>query len=165
MCCIYSVDGFRIFSPAPRDTEPPPPPPPKQDGDRISNQFLCHIWKKRNERSNVGGVSISRKGAPYQKGCVVNGQMTLLRQATNEYAPPHPSPPVGLRFMYAFVFTVRRIHHFIPWSCTHHARRFFCLSISVEANLPRGSGGLKRGKQTLPYVAVTIVRGLTTPHP
>ena len=33
----------------------------KQDGDR----FLCNIWKKRNERPNVGGVSIrSRNGAP-----------------------------------------------------------------------------------------------------
>ena len=28
----------------------------KQDGDRISEQFLCSIWKKRNERPNVGGV-------------------------------------------------------------------------------------------------------------
>ena len=31
----------------------------KQDGDRISRQFLCSTWKKRNERPNVGGVSIS----------------------------------------------------------------------------------------------------------
>ena len=46
----------------------------KSDGDRISKQFLCSIWKKRNERSNVGGVSIrSRNGAPFRKGCVVNG--------------------------------------------------------------------------------------------
>ena len=37
----------------------------KQDGDRISKQFLCHTWKNRNERPNVGGVSIrSRNGAP-----------------------------------------------------------------------------------------------------
>ena len=50
----------------------------KQDGDdRINKQFLCNIWKKRNERPNVGGVSIrSRNGAPSRKGCVVNGQMT-----------------------------------------------------------------------------------------
>ena len=49
----------------------------KQDGDRISKQFLCHVWKKRNERPNVGGVSIrSRNGAPSRKGCVGNGQMT-----------------------------------------------------------------------------------------
>ena len=48
-----------------------------QDGDRISRQFLCSIWKKRNERPNVGGVSIrSRNGAPSRTGCVVNGQMT-----------------------------------------------------------------------------------------
>ena len=33
--------------------------------------------KERNERPNVGGVSIrSRNGAPSRKGCVVNGQMT-----------------------------------------------------------------------------------------
>ena len=44
----------------------------KQDGDRISKQFLCSIWKKRDERPNIGGVSIrSRNGAPSRKGCVV----------------------------------------------------------------------------------------------
>ena len=49
----------------------------KQDGDKISKQFLCNIWKTRNERPNDGGVSIrSRNGAPSRKGCVVNGQMT-----------------------------------------------------------------------------------------
>ena len=49
----------------------------KQDGDRISKQFLRSTWKKRNERPNVGGVSIrSRNGAPSRKGYVVNGQMT-----------------------------------------------------------------------------------------
>ena len=54
----------------------------KQDGDRISKQFLCNMWKKRNERPNVGGVSIrSRNGAPSRKGCEVNGQMT---KASNE---------------------------------------------------------------------------------
>ena len=44
----------------------------KRDGDRISKQFLCITWKKRNERPNVGGVSISRNGVPSRKGCVVN---------------------------------------------------------------------------------------------
>ena len=44
----------------------------KQDGDRISKQFHCNIWKKRNERPNIGGASIrSRNGAPSRKGCVV----------------------------------------------------------------------------------------------
>ena len=39
----------------------------KQDRDRMSEQFLCS--RKRNERPNVGGVSIrSRNGAPYSKG-------------------------------------------------------------------------------------------------
>ena len=43
-----------------------------QDGDRISKPFLCNIWKKGNERPNVGGVSIrSRNGVPSRKGCVV----------------------------------------------------------------------------------------------
>ena len=38
----------------------------KQDGERISKQFPCGIRKKRNERPNVGGVSIrSRNGAPF----------------------------------------------------------------------------------------------------
>ena len=37
----------------------------KQDGDRISKQFLYSIWNKRNERPNVVGVSTrSRNGAP-----------------------------------------------------------------------------------------------------
>ena len=49
----------------------------KQEGDKISKTFLCNIWKQRNERPIVGGVSIrSRNGAPSRKGCVVNGQMT-----------------------------------------------------------------------------------------
>ena len=49
----------------------------EQDGDRISKQFLCTIWKKRDERPNVGGVSTrGSNGAPSGKGCVVNGQMT-----------------------------------------------------------------------------------------
>ena len=63
----------------------------KQDGDRISAQFQCTIWKRRNERPNVGGVPTrsSRNGAPSRKACVVNRQ--ILRQATNEYVPPPPS--------------------------------------------------------------------------
>ena len=41
----------------------------KQDGDRISKQFLCSMWKKRNECPNVGGVSISiGNGTPSRKG-------------------------------------------------------------------------------------------------
>ena len=49
----------------------------KQEGDKISKTFLCNTWKKRNERPNVGGVSIrSASGAPSRKGCVVNDQMT-----------------------------------------------------------------------------------------
>ena len=56
----------------------------KQGGDRISKQCLCNTWKKRNERPNVGGISIrSRNGARSRKGYVVNGQ-----QATNQYTPP-----------------------------------------------------------------------------
>ena len=59
------------------DSVSKPPPSAKQDGDRISKQFLCGMWKKRNERPNVGGVSIrSRNGAQSRKGCVLNGQMT-----------------------------------------------------------------------------------------
>ena len=43
----------------------------KQDGNRISKQSPCSVWKKRNERLGVGGVSIrSRNGAPCRKGCV-----------------------------------------------------------------------------------------------
>ena len=48
----------------------------KQDGDKICRRFLRSVWKKRNEHLAVGGVSVSRNGAPSQKGCVVNGQTT-----------------------------------------------------------------------------------------
>ena len=49
----------------------------KQEGDNMSKKKLCNIWKKRNERPNVGGVSIrNRNSGPSRKGCVVNGQMT-----------------------------------------------------------------------------------------
>ena len=45
----------------------------KQGGYRMSKQFLCKIWKKRNERPNVRGVYLrSRNGAPSRTGCVVN---------------------------------------------------------------------------------------------
>ena len=44
----------------------------KQDGDKI-----CNVWKKRNERLNVEGVSIrSRNGAPSRERRVVNGNTT-----------------------------------------------------------------------------------------
>ena len=50
----------------------------KQDGDMISKQRLCNIWKKRNERSHVGHVSFwSRNGAPSRKGCVVNEMVKI----------------------------------------------------------------------------------------
>ena len=49
----------------------------KQDGDRMSKQFICNTWKKRNERPNVGSVFIrSKSGAPSRKGGVVNGHTT-----------------------------------------------------------------------------------------
>ena len=62
----------------------------KQEGDTISETFPCNTWKQRNERPNVGGVSIrSRNDAPSRKGCVVNDQMT---KASNKgVRPPHPS--------------------------------------------------------------------------
>ena len=65
----------------------------KQDGDSVRKQFLCIIWKKRNERPNVGGVSIrSRNGAPSRKACVVNGQMT---KASNKLVLPPPPARKG----------------------------------------------------------------------
>ena len=30
----------------------------KQQGGKISKKFLCNIWKKRDERPNIGGISI-----------------------------------------------------------------------------------------------------------
>ena len=50
----------------------------KQDGDRISKQFLCNTWKKRTERPNVevSLLGVGMNGAPSPKECVVNGQTT-----------------------------------------------------------------------------------------
>ena len=62
----------------------------KQNGDRISKQFLCSIWKRRNELPNVGGVSIrSRNGAPSRKECVVEWTNDYSK-SPNEYAPLPP---------------------------------------------------------------------------
>ena len=76
----------------------------KRDGDRISKQHLCHTWEKRDERPNVGGVSIrSRNGAPSQKGCVINDQLT---KASNKCVPPPPPPTLVIASR--SVNTVRR---------------------------------------------------------
>ena len=49
----------------------------KLNGIRLTQKFLCNMWKQRIARPNVGGVSTrSRNGAPSQKGCVVSGRMT-----------------------------------------------------------------------------------------
>ena len=51
-------------------------------------KVACNVWEDRS----AGGVSVStRNGAPSRKRCGVNGQMTTVRQATNEYALP-PTP-------------------------------------------------------------------------
>ena len=43
----------------------------------ISKRFLCITWENRNERPNVGGVSLrSRNGAPSREACVGNGQIS-----------------------------------------------------------------------------------------
>ena len=58
-------------------TTPPPPRTLPALGYDKQTVVMQHIWKNRNERPNVGGVSIrSRNGAPSRKGCVVNGQIT-----------------------------------------------------------------------------------------
>ena len=46
-CCLFA--SFLLIP-------TPPPPTPKQEGDRMSKQFLCDTWKKRNEHPNVGDV-------------------------------------------------------------------------------------------------------------
>ena len=43
----------------------------KQEGGKSSKKSKCNTCKKRNDRPNVGGVSIrSRNGAPSRKGCM-----------------------------------------------------------------------------------------------
>ena len=59
----------------------------KQDGDRISQTFLCSIWKKRNGRPNFRSVSTrsrNRNGAPSRKGCVVNHNNGQITKASNK---------------------------------------------------------------------------------
>ena len=34
----------------------------QQEGDRIIKQFLCNVWKKRDEPPNVGGASLPLLG-------------------------------------------------------------------------------------------------------
>ena len=68
----------------------------KQERDRISKQFICNTWKKRNEHPNVVGVSIrGGNGAPPRKGCVVNGKMT---KASSKRVCLLPPPPQNQRF-------------------------------------------------------------------
>ena len=58
----------------------------KQDRNRISKQFQCNIWKKRNERPNIRGVSIrSKNGAPSRKGCVVKWSMVKFTKANSNF--------------------------------------------------------------------------------
>ena len=59
----------------------------KQDGDKMCKRFPCNVWKTRNERPNVGGVSIrSRNGAPLIRDAWLMAMR--LKQATIEYVPP-----------------------------------------------------------------------------
>ena len=91
----------------------------EQDGDSIGKQFPCNTWKKRNERPNVGGVSIrSKNGAPSRKGRVVNGQMT--KASNKRVRPPPPTHhqqhalPVCVRLS---LVRRRRAHHRASTTC------------------------------------------------
>ena len=71
------------------------------EGDKTSRKFLCNIWKKPNERPNVGGVSIkSRNVAPSRKGCMVNGQMTKASNKGVRLPPPPSAPPLLLSLIH-----------------------------------------------------------------
>ena len=49
----------------------------KQEGDKMDRKIHVYLYFKRDERPNVGGVSIrTRSGAPSRKVCVINGRMT-----------------------------------------------------------------------------------------
>ena len=71
--------------------------------DNISKKFLRNIWKKRNKRPNVGGVTIrsSSNGAPSRKGCVVNGQRI---KASNKWVRPPPCPVECVRSLTRVTF-------------------------------------------------------------
>ena len=60
---------------------------------RLANGFYVIYGNNVLSAAQLLDVSLigirRRNGAPSRKGCVVNG--LILRQATNEYAPP-PSP-------------------------------------------------------------------------
>ena len=54
----------------------------KQERDKASKKFLCDVWKQRDERLTVGGVSIrNENGASSRLGCVVNDQ---INKASNK---------------------------------------------------------------------------------
>ena len=61
----------------------------KQEGEKISKQFRVIYGKNIMSAQNVGGVSTrSRNGAPSRKRDAWS-VVKRLRQATNEYPPPH----------------------------------------------------------------------------
>ena len=68
----------------------------KKDGERISKQFLCSMWKKRNERPNFAGVSLLGKGTVLRLERDAWSMAKWLRQSTNEYPPP--STPTSPRY-------------------------------------------------------------------
>ena len=59
----------------------------KQEGDKISKTLLWNIWKKRNERLNVGDIS-TRSRTVLRLERDAWSMAKPQRQATNEYAAP-----------------------------------------------------------------------------
>lgn len=52
----------------------------KREMDTILKINVCHIWKPRSARVNIGCVSTrSMNSARSRKGCVVNGQISQAR--------------------------------------------------------------------------------------
>ena len=103
----------------------------KQDGDRTSKQFLCNIWKKRNERRNVGGVPVrSRNGAPSRKGDAWS--MVRLLQGKQRINPPSPPPPLlfcfcCLQFFLSLFFCVLIIR--IKFACVVHIKPVYVVHV------------------------------------
>ena len=112
----------------------------KQDGDGVSKQFLCNMWKKRNERRNVGGVSVrSRNGAPSRKRCVVNGQM---KASNNRVRPPRCSVSKGMRGQWSYDEGKQQMNT-PPPATSPSRRRRRCLSVATPPSPPPQNTCLK----------------------
>ena len=122
-CAMYPVDGRWMVA---TDGET------GKGYDKQKGYDVTYRRGKRNERPNVGGVSIrSRNGAPSRKRCVVNGHMTKASNKSLIVPPPLPSFGVnqlGNSSPGGGVIVLRFTRYMVTQSSTHFIRYSVILS-------------------------------------